>query len=548
MKVIPVGISDYRKLKENNFYVVDKSMMIHDFLKKQNEVTLITRPRRFGKTINMSMMAEFFDITKDSKEIFQDSAIMKTEYADRINSYPAIYLTFADAKNGLSNIVSVIKSRLTEEYLKYEYVFENLPPLLQPAYQFILKGLSQLDDILLLEINEAIRFLSKRLEAYYQIKVMMFIDEYDTPFIEAHVDGFYDKLHGSLSIMLSSALKNNDSLQYAMMTGIQRVAKENTVSGLNNLNVCTVADQEYAQYFGFTEAETKELLEYYGSELNDVVKDMYDGYRIGNQDIYNPWSIIKYADKKELTSYWVNTSANKMIQKAMENRDTSFDDGYEMLIKNGYVDTYVMMETSFFEQSQPASLWSLFVNAGYLTIEKKIDVYDSYVRLRIPNNEVIREFTSLTAYYLDVSETAFNDLSKSLKQKDHIGFLRNYRKILMNDSSCHDLRGENSYHVFLLGMCICLKKEYNIKSNQESGKGRADIVLQAKKAYLPSYVIEMKYTKDETEDLEALAKKAVQQIQEKKYGSQLKDEYILMGLSHCGKEVAMEWVEKKDVD
>lgn len=395
-KAIPIGISDYRKLKENEYYTVDKSMMIADFLRRKNEVTLITRPRRFGKTLNMSMMAEFFDITKDSQTIFQDTAIMRTEYADQMNSYPVIYLTFADAKNDVFNVVNSIKNRLIDEYVRYDYVFEDIPALLLPTYQTIIQSLSQSDTTSLQGISEAISFLSKRLEKYYHKKVMLFIDEFDTPFIEAHVGDFYEELHGNLSLLLSSALKNNNSLQYAMLTGIQRVAKENIFSGLNNLKVCMVADQEYAQYFGFTEEETKKFLAYYGLDLTDEVKDMYDGYRIGNQEIYNPWSTINYADTKELDAYWVNTSANKMIRKAMERCDSTFKDGYDTLIREGTIETTVLMETSFFEQSQTSSLWGLFVNAGYLTIEKKVDIYNSEYRLRISNSEVLKEFSSLT--------------------------------------------------------------------------------------------------------------------------------------------------------
>lgn len=489
------------------------------------------------------MMAEFFDITKDSQTIFQDTAIMRTEYADQMNSYPVIYLTFADAKNDVFNVVNSIKNRLIDEYVRYDYVFEDIPALLLPTYQTIIQSLSQSDTTSLQGISEAIRFLSKRLEKYYHKKVMLFIDEFDTPFIEAHVGDFYEELHGNLSLLLSSALKNNNSLQYAMLTGIQRVAKENIFSGLNNPKVCTVADQEYAQYFGFTEEETKKFLAYYGLDLTDEVKDMYDGYRIGNQDIYNPWSIINYADTKELNAYWVNTSANKMIRKAMERCDSTFKDGYDTLIREGTIETTVLMETSFFEQSQTSSLWGLFVNAGYLTIEKKVDIYNSEYRLRIPNSEVLKEFSSLTAYYLDVPETTLTDMNKAIKIKDKELFLKKYQEMLLSHLSYYDVKGENSYHTFLLGMCISLRRDYCVKSNQEAGKGRADIILQAKKGNLPSYIIELKYTGDDHQDLKELAYEAVQQIEEKQYGHDIKGSLIFIGLAHHNKEVEMCWKE-----
>lgn len=546
-KAIPIGISNYRKLKENGYYSVDKSMLIYDFLSRKNEVTLITRPRRFGKSLNMSMLAEFFDITKNSKEIFKNTKIMKTEFADQMNAYPVIYLSFANAKGDLFNIVNNIKSILIEEYVKYEYVFEDISSLLVSSYQTILKYLKESDLCSLRGINDAISFLSKRLESYYQKKVILLIDEFDTPFIESHIGGFYDKLHNDLSVMLSSSLKNNNSLQYALLTGIQRVAKESIFSGLNNLKVCTVANKEYAHYFGFTVEETKELLEYYGLEYNDDVKDMYDGYRIGNENIYNPWSILCYADNKELMPYWVNTSANKMILAAMDSCDDSFRFGYESLIKNGYVETSTLMETSFFEQSQTSSLWGLLLNAGYLTIQKVMNVFTSDFQLKIPNHEVEKEFTSITAHYLEVSETILNDIGKAFTKKDKESFYQNYQSILQNNVSYYDLKGENSYHTLLLGMCSCLSKEYTIKSNQESGTGRADIILHAKKPTLPSYVIEMKYTRDDTQNLYELAEEAIYQIEKKKYGSDITGNLIFIGLSHCGKTAEMIWKETSSI-
>lgn len=294
MKKIPIGTKSFSRLVEGNYYFVDKTLMIKEFLDRGTDVTLITRPRRFGKTINMSMMAEFFDITKDSKEIFKGTKIMETPYAAEINQYPTIFISFADAKRDKETVVSTIRTQIQNQWDKYDFVFENL------------KG-----------IDDAISFLMERMEDYYGKEVMVFIDEYDTPFVEAHTGGFYDEVRRGLAGLLHNSLKTSTSLKYAMLTGIQRVAKENIFSDLNNLDVYTVIDNDYSEYFGFSIEETKELLEYYDLELNDEVKEMYDGYKMGDKEIYNPWSILNYARRKVLVPYWVNTSANTMLKQAI---------------------------------------------------------------------------------------------------------------------------------------------------------------------------------------------------------------------------------------
>ena len=294
MKKIPIGTKSFSRLVEGNYYFVDKTLMIKEFLDRGTDVTLITRPRRFGKTVNMSMMAEFFDITKDSKKIFNGTKIMETPYAAEINQYPTIFISFADAKRDKETVVSTIRTQIQNQWDKYNFVFENL------------KG-----------IDDAISFLMERMEDYYGKEVMVFIDEYDTPFVEAHTGGFYDEVRGGLAGLLHNSLKTSTSLKYAMLAGIQRVAKENIFSDLNNLDVYTVIDNDYSEYFGFSIEETKELLEYYDLELDEEVKEMYDGYKMGDKEIYNPWSILNYARRKVLVPYWVNTSANTMLKQAI---------------------------------------------------------------------------------------------------------------------------------------------------------------------------------------------------------------------------------------
>ena len=545
-KRIPIGLKSYDKLKKGNYYVVDKTMMICDFLERGNEVTLITRPRRFGKTINMSMMAEFFDVTKDAKEIFKDTAIMDTEYAAEMNQYPTVFLSFASAKNSKQELTKAIKYQLRKEYDRHRQAFETtMTEFDADEYQKIRKALLDTENGEIDGIGNTLAFLIEKLEKHHGKKVMVFIDEYDTPFIEAHVNGYYEEIRGGLSSLLHNALKASTSLQHAMLTGIQRVAKENIFSDLNNLVVCTVTDKRYAQYFGFTEAEAKAVLEYYGLKLDEEVKAMYDGYHFGKEEIYNPWSILNYVDTGELAPYWVNTSSNKMIRKAMEGRDQAFARGYEELIEKGKLETLVRMETSFFEVSSTESLWGLFVNAGYLTIEKVISARDGRYVLRIPNEEVQQEFRDLTASYLNVSESNLSAMFNGLRYEERERFAESYADMLLSLPSYHDLKDENSYHVLFLGMCAWLSNEYDIISNREEGKGRCDIILKAKKESLPSYVLEFKYLKEaDAERLEESAKEAVLQIKEKRYDAELPGRTILIGLAHAGKEVSIEWQER----
>ena len=541
-KALPIGVMDYRKLISENYYNVDKSLIIKDFLERKTVVTLITRPRRFGKTLNMSMMAEFFDITKDSKELFKDTKIMETEYASFINQYPTLFISFANAKGSKYDIIRTIKKEISKEYQKYNHLFMNLDDYDQSDFDLIKKSLTNHQDDFK-GVNDSLSFLMTKLENHYHKKVMVFIDEYDTPFIEAHINGFYDDLKHDLSSLLHNTLKTSSSLQYAMLTGIQRVAKENIFSDLNNIVVCTVKDYHYDQYFGFTEDETKAFLEYYHLTLDEDVKNMYDGYHIGNQDIYNPWSIINYIDKKELRPYWLNTSSNKMIRDAIQDCDISFKQDYEKLIKTGQIETLVQMETSFFEVSNTANLWGLFVNAGYLTIEKaNSSQLDRYI-LRIPNQEVQKEFQQLTSYYLDISASDLSGLCDALLVANRNEFENYYTNILMTLPSFHDLVNENSYHVMFLGMCAWLANDYEIISNKETGKGRCDIILKAKKSILPSYIFEFKYTRNK-EQIEQLSNQAIQQIIDNHYDIQLSENTIYIGLAHCGKDVFITWKNK----
>ena len=547
MKKIPIGTKSFSRLVEGNYYFVDKTLMIKEFLDSGTDVTLITRPRRFGKTINMSMMAEFFDITKDSKKIFNGTKIMETPYAAEINQYPTIFISFADAKRDKETVVSTIRTQIQNQWDKYDFVFENLKGFKKTNYERLYEVLADNNKNNLKGIDDAISFLMERMEDYYGKEVMVFIDEYDTPFVEAHTGGFYDEVRGGLAGLLHNSLKTSTSLKYAMLTGIQRVAKENIFSDLNNLDVYTVIDNDYSEYFGFSIEETKELLEYYDLELDEEVKEMYDGYKMGDKEIYNPWSILNYARRKVLVPYWVNTSANTMLKQAIEKADYDFKKQYEKLIKNNYLETRVVLQTSFYEVANTPNLWGMFVSAGYLTVTKSIDALNDQYRVEIPNKEIRKEFINLTEYYLALQTGQLNDVVYNLLQEDRDEFFDSYQNILMLPSY-HDLNDENSYHMMMLGMCICLSNNYKVISNREEGKGRCDIIIQAKDEKKTSFVIEFKYFKEDKKDfekaLDKLSNEAIQQIKDRKYDYNLKGKVIYIGLAHHGKDVMMKWEEK----
>ncbi|MCD7948891.1 MAG: ATP-binding protein [Erysipelotrichaceae bacterium] len=542
-KNIPIGISNYRTLKERNLYHVDKTLMIKEFLDDSGTwISLITRPRRFGKTLNMSMMSEFFDITKDSKDIFDGTKIMETEYASYINQYPTIFLSFANAKGTRQNTINSIKDSLREAYDKYDYIFNNMTQREQKDYVKLNKALDN-DDPTLDGIEKSILFLMDILYKYYGKKVMLFIDEYDTPFIEAHVKGFYDDIKEQLASLLHNALKDADPLEYAVLTGIQRVANENIFSDLNNIEIYDLSSNGYCQYFGFTEDETKQILEDYDLTFNNEVKEMYDGYHIGTIDVYNPWSILKYTKNKKVGYYWVNTSSNTMIKNAIKDADLTFKKSFETLIEQGYVDVNVKMGTSFYEKSQTSTLWGMFINAGYLTIKDEIN--PKRYRLKIPNLEVVDEFKDFLSYYFDLSSVEFLDnIIDSLLYENKNGFLDSYTQLLLA-SSYHDLTSENSYHMLLYPLCLYLSNTHEVRSNPEEGKGRTDIIIKAKSSKYTSYVIEFKHG-SKTDDLNILAQDAIQQIIDKKYDVHLTGRIIHIGLELYSKNVAMKWIVKQE--
>ena len=539
-----IGAQDFRFLRERNAYYVDKTQMVEEFLESWYQVTLVTRPRRFGKTLNMSMLAEFLDCTKESEGIFEDTKISRSRWAAEMNRHPVVFLSFQNVKaSAPDEILRLLGRAVCSEYRRYYSLISSsaLPEEELRQFYEVYSVISSRENAAALKeiIGSSIVVLCNVLELYFGRKVYLLLDEYDTPFISANSGGYYSEVRDVLAGMLSFALKGNPSIEKALLTGIQRVAKENIFSGLNNLVVCTAADADYADCFGFTEEETRELLEYCGGQFTDEVRDMYDGYRIGDCELYNPWSVSCYCARKRPESYWVNTGENSILKNALAQQRSTFAEKYNTLVEEGKITVKAELSTAYYEKPNDASLWGLLINAGMVTIEERKSEEDFTVR--VPNQEVWKAFQELTAFYLQVDEYEIGTMLGYLKTGDIDKFAEAYRKVLLELPSYHDLKDENSYHMMMLGMCTFLRRDYDVRSNRESGNGRGDILLYTKKPVLPNLVLEFKYTKDHSKDLEELATDAVRQIKEKNYCADMQGETVLIGLAHCGKQAAVTW-------
>ena len=543
-KNLPIGNDDFRMIRESEkeSYYVDKTLMIRDFLDYSNLVTLITRPRRFGKTLNMTMIRDFFDIEQKSEAIFNGLAIMTTEYAKRVNTAPVVFLSFKGCTGKTApDLETAVAEEIYSEYKKHakyltdvdqrdsSYIrfFQTLEILESSKGEQKKRSEHIQDNITFLQ--RSLSYLTEALRTFYGTRPIVLIDEYDAPIIAAHQHGFRTEFTDFYASFLTNALKGNPHLGQALLTGIQRVAKESIFSKLNNPVICMTMSKQYASYFGLTEEETSTLLEHYDLELNDEVRAYYDGYCFAGIDIYNPWSILNYANEKELKPYWLKTSTNALITESVLKADHIFHREFEKLIEHEKIEVLLNLEASFDELPRADTLWGLFVNAGYLTVTN-VDYELGLFTIRIPNKEIVSEFKGIISAHAKLSSALLQKMLVALTKGEIDNFFEVYQQLVLESTSYYDAK-ENAYHMLFLGMVIHLRDLYHITSNIESGHGRSDIILESRDASRSHIVIEFK----EGEDVEKLKMDALDQIKKNKYYAGLTGEVLCIGLAHYKK-------------
>ena len=539
-KGLAIGNSDFKEIIQENGYYVDKTKFIEDLLEDLSKVKLFTRPRRFGKTLNLSMLKYFFDVknAEENRKLFEDLYISKSEYMKNQGQNPVIFISMrnAEAENWEDSFFN-IKNLISNLYDNFEYISSNLKK--RDLVEFENTWLKK-DEA---DWENSLKNLSRYLYEYYEKKVIILIDEYDTPMTSAWNEGYYEKSRRFFKSFYSNTLKDNEYLQFAVVTGILRVAKEGIFSGLNNLKTYTVLNNKYAESFGLIETEVKNALEYYGLEQNiEKVRKWYNGYKFGNIQIYNPWSIINYLDEKEINVYWINTSDNRLIHSAIENADKDLFDELKDLFNNGTTEQMVMASSNMDRLKDPQEVWQLLLFGGYLTVEEKIAMNE--YALKLPNYEVKTFFKDMFVQNLG-GFSRFREMIKAFKNFEFDRFEKLLNEIFLVSMSYHDTsKTEKPYHTFILGMMLYLDNEYTVLSNNETGYGRNDLALNPINKRDVGYIFEFKVAKTE-EKLEERAEEALSQIENKKYPVLLKEcgvkEIVNIGMAFFGKRVKVKY-------
>lgn len=546
---LPIGISDYR-LASTEYYYVDKTMMIKDFLDERPMVSLFTRPRRFGKTLNMDMLRTFFEKTdEDTSVYFKNKNIWACgeKYRSHQGKYPVIFLSFKDIKcdtweetfDAIKDLFFKEASRHSE--LKSADVFNEY----EEAYiEKILSGTATP-----VELSVALANLSMMLHKYHGVAPIIIIDEYDTPIQQGHIKGFYDEIIGFMRNLFSGGLKDNKHLTYGFLTGILRVAKESIFSGLNNLAINSILDTKYSEYFGFTADEVKEIARYYQAEDKYVeICEWYDGYKFGNTEIFNPWSVINYfRNGCQPRAYWQSTGSNDIIGEILGGADETIYEKLNALLQGEsfltYIDTGVIYPQV---KSNPSSVYSFLLVAGYLKVIKSEPSFsgDFMCEVALPNKEITFVYNKEILQKLNniVPQATAISIQEAIYSGDTAALQKNLGTLLMQSVSSYDTVGENFYHGLVLGLCATLDNRFYITSNRESGEGRYDICLCPKDAKMPGVLIELKAAKNCADDeLKALSETALKQINDRKYDTELTTKGVKnifkYGVAFSGKKV-----------
>ena len=539
-KGLAIGTSDFKSLITGNAFYIDKTKFIEEILEDLSEVKLFTRPRRFGKTLNLSMLKYFFDVenAEENRKLFDNLYISQSEHMKYQGQYPVIFISMRNVE--------------AENWEKSYFNTRNLISSLYRSFKHIGEKINEFDieDFMNIAMNKdhadwesSLKNLSKYLYEYYGKKAIILIDEYDTPMTNAWSEGYYEKSRNFFKNFYANALKDNEYLEKGVITGILRVAREGIFSGLNNLRVYTVLDKNYSDAFGLTETEVEKSLEYYElSENVEEVKKWYNGYKFGNIQIYNPWSIVNYLEDREINVYWINTSNNRLIHSAIKDAENELFKDLKDVFNDGVTVQTVNASSNMEDLRNPEEVWQLMVFGGYLTVEEKIGINE--YALKLPNYEVKTFFKDMFIKNLG-GGSRFREIMKAFRNLEMKDFEELLNETFIVSMSYYDTsKTEKPYHTLILGMMLYLDNEYTVLSNDESGYGRSDLALEPIDKRNRGYIFEFKIAKDE-EEMEDIAGQALAQIKEKKYPAMLKErgvtEIACIGMAFYGKNVKVKY-------
>ena len=539
MKRLAIGIDDFRKIIKEDCYYVDKTKFIEAVLEDASNVKLFTRPRRFGKTLNMSMLKYFFDVrdSEENRKLFNGLDIEKSRYINEQGKYPTILISLKSIKyETWEESLEQLRSLLSNLYNEFEYIRECLNE----------SEIELFNDIWFKKENgeyaNSLKNLTSFLYKYYKKEVILLIDEYDIPLITAHKYGYYDEIINFYKIFLGEALKTNQYLKMGVLTGIIRVIRTGIFSDLNNLKVYSILEKKYSDFFGFTEEEVKEALQFFDIEEELVnVKYWYDGYKFGDSELYNPWSIINFLDGRELKNYWVGTSENFLIKNILENSTSRTNEILDKLFNEEEVEEAITGTSDLSILMDSKEVWELLLFSGYLTVKEKLD--DDIYSLKLPNMEVKKLFKKeFINVHFGIS--LFRKTMEALKNLNFNDFEKYFQEIMLKSTSNWDTSKEAFYHGLSLGMLSYLDNDYYVTSNFEAGFGRYDVVLEPKNRNDRAFILEFKVAEAKNK-LEKLSKEAIKQIEEKKYDINLKSKEIKeitsVGIAFYGKKLKVSY-------
>ena len=546
-KAIPIGIENFEDIIKDNYYYVDKSMLIENILVNRSAVTLFTRPRRFGKTLNMSMIKYFFDVRNkdENRKLFEELKIFGSEYMKEQGKYPVIFVSLKDLRaDTWEGTFENLKSFISDLYAEFEDMREIMNKRDKIKFDKIFYEEEKGD------YETSLKLLSNYIYKYYGKKVIILIDEYDAPIINAFDKGYYNEAINFFQVFYSSALKTNDSLKYGILTGITRIIKEGIFSGLNNLKVDTILNKKYSEYFGLLENEVIKMLDYFEMKYKiEEVKEWYNGYIFGDKRVYNPWSIINYVDNREIKAYWANVSGNTLLENMLDQAGEDVYTDLKRFTDGESIKKYISDGTTIKSLlSNDDEIWQLFLYSGYLTKAKEqIEIdetleYTNIYNLKIPNKEIRKYFGNMFLNRFFGTELKTSILIKALESGDIKKFEKTLGEIMVNMLSHFDLDSEMEkiYQVFMIGLVGFLMGKYEIISNNESGYGRYDLAMIPIKSNEKAYLMEFKISKTENR-MTLKAEEALKQIDEKKYDTRLKargiKNILKIGIAFYGKKV-----------